>query len=201
MRHYRRSLTIGAGYLNGQQLSQRFLLAFQKKYPDIQIKFREINDYNSIPGQVDLLEMAYSKEPVPKQGFRFLPMGEVPLKVALPPDHPLAAKTQLTWQDLAGQDLAVVDPHISDNQALLDKLAKVYPKLHYYPIFNRALVNQAQLAGWLLLVPEVYADLCLPYLVKNLANPATVPYGFFVRKEAGEACQKFVEFAEQKSVG
>lgn len=128
-------------------------------------------------------------------------MGEVPLKVALPPDHPLAAKTQLTCQDLAGQDLAVVDPHISDNQALLDKLAKVYPKLHYYPIFNRALVNQAQLAGWLLLVPEVYADLCLPYLVKNLANPATVPYGFFVRKEAGEACQKFVEFAEQKSVG
>lgn len=196
MRHYRRSLTIGAGYLNGQGLTQHFLPAFRKKYPDIQINFKEINDYNSIPDRVDLLEMAYSKEPVPKQGFRFVACTQAPLKVALPQGHPLAAKELLTWQDLAGQDLAIVDPHVSDNEMLLAQLAAVRPKLrlHYYPIFNRALVNQVQLAGWLLLVPDVYADLCLPYLVVDLIGAATVPYGFFVRQEPGYACQKLLEF-------
>ncbi|WP_236157081.1 LysR substrate-binding domain-containing protein [Lactobacillus delbrueckii] len=101
--------------LNGQTLSSRLIPQFRKNHPKAQISFREINDYQQIPAEVDILEMAYAKEPLSEHEFSFISIVPSPLRVALPASHPLAKKKQLSLQDLAAQDLEIVAPSASRN--------------------------------------------------------------------------------------
>ncbi|MBT9054091.1 hypothetical protein BTJ08_07820 [Lactobacillus delbrueckii subsp. bulgaricus] len=85
--------------LNGQTLSSRLIPQFRKNHPKAQISFREINDYQQIPAEVDILEMAemaYAKEPLSEHEFSFISIVPSPLRVALPASHPLAKKKQLS---------------------------------------------------------------------------------------------------------
>ncbi|WP_260262929.1 LysR family transcriptional regulator substrate-binding protein [Lactobacillus delbrueckii] len=158
-------MVFASGYLNGQTLSGRLIPQFQKNHPKAQISFREINDYQQIPAEVDILEMTYAKEPLSEHEFSFISIVPSPLRVALPASHPLAKKKQLSLQDLAAQDLEIVAPSIAGSEdVMLSKLLNVRPavKLHYYSVFNKAVVNQAQLTKHLLLIPEAYSELCHP---------------------------------------
>lgn len=169
---YQQKIVFASGYLNGQTLSGRLIPQFQKNHPKAQISFREINDYQQIPAEVDILEMTYAKEPLSEHEFSFISIVLSPLRVALPASHPLAKKKQLSLQDLAAQDLEIVAPSIAGSEdVMLSKLLNVRPavKLHYYSVFNKAVVNQAQLTKHLLLIPEAYSELCHPYIVKPVS--------------------------------
>ncbi|KIY24030.1 hypothetical protein SB57_10720 [Lactobacillus delbrueckii subsp. bulgaricus] len=51
---YQQKIVFASGYLNGQTLSGRLIPQFQKNHPKAQISFREINDYQQIPAEVDI---------------------------------------------------------------------------------------------------------------------------------------------------
>lgn len=197
---YQQTLVFASGYLNGQTLSSHLLPLFQKSHPDLQIYFMEISDYQQIPPEVDLLEMAYAKEPLNEQDFSFIPCTVSPLVAVLPADHPLVKKGRLTLPDLAGQELEIVAPTVTGSEErMLNDLLSVHPaiKLHYYQIFNKAVINQAQLSGHLLLIPQAYSALCSPYVTKKIVWDYTVPYGFYCRKSSNQLVHKFIDFAQK----
>lgn len=201
--HYKNTLTIGIGYLSSCNMINKWLTPFKKKYPEFNIDFAEIQDYNNIPDNVDLLEMAYSIEPVVKQGFDFLKCTSSEMIIALSPDDPLAKNETLTLQNLAGRTIELNDPEISGNPSeITNELSSVRPriKLQYYRIFNRALIRQAQLDGNLLLVPSCYQGLASPYVLRKVAwkNEPLLPYGFFYRRQPAAPCQKFLDFVQNK---
>lgn len=118
----------------------------------------------------------------------------------MPASHPLAKKKQLSLQDLAAQDLEIVAPSIAGSEdAMLSKLLNVRPavKLHYYSVFNKAVVNQAQLTKHLLLIPEAYSELCHPYIVKPVSWSFTTSYGFYCRKPVSKLVQEFIDLAQK----
>lgn len=197
---YQQKIVFASGYLNGQTLSGRLIPQFQKNHPKAQISFREINDYQQIPAEVDILEMAYAKKPLSEHEFSFISIVSSPLRVALPASHLLAKKKQLSLQDLAAQDLEIVAPSIAGSEdAMLSKLLNVRPavKLHYYSVFNKAMVNQAQLTKHLLLIPEAYSELCHPYIVKPVSWSFATSYGFYCRKPVSKLVQEFIDLVQK----
>lgn len=197
---YQQKIVFASGYLNGQTLSSRLIPQFQKNHPKAQISFREINNYQQIPAEVDILEMAYAKEPLSEHEFSFISIVPSPLRVALPASHPLAKKKQLSLQDLAAQDLEIVALSIAGSEdAMLRKLLNVRPavKLHYYSVFNKAAVNQAQLTKHLVLIPEAYSELCHPYIVKPVSWSFATSYGFYCRKPVPKLVQEFIDLAQK----
>ncbi len=84
---------------------------------------------------------------------------------------------------------------------MLSKLLNVRPvvKLHYYSVFNKAAVNQAQLTKHLVLIPETYSELCHPYIVKPVSWSFAASYGFYCRKPVPKLVQEFIDLAQKVS--
>ncbi len=189
---YQPHLIVGSGYLNKQTLLHR--IWHQKPRHHVQLTFQEILDYNHLPANIDLLEMVQSKEPIEKQGFRFVSLQTVPYVLALPAKDLLAQKKVVTLSDLKGKAVALPAASITDDFKDFQASAPKYGiLLKDYLILDRARINEFQFNHDAFLIPEPLADLCQPYAIKKIGWPMTAEYGFYYRTNASDVLKTFLK--------
>lgn len=149
------------------------------------------------PKASDLLEGIFYGRELPAD-IRFLPLTRVPLVCAVWKEHPLARKSVLNYQDMAGQTLVTVDsPHFSDTLHNLHREAKahgvkVLPVEHYdLSVFSMCAAN-----GYLLQIPQYWRDFHPSLVAVPCAWDYTLPYGFFYRENASPVTLRFISFVE-----
>lgn len=160
----------------------------------------DIQEFQEIPNKpaVDLFEGVFYGREIPA-GTRFLQLTQVPLVCAVWKEHPLARKSMLNYQDMAGQTLVTVDsPYFSDTLHDFHRDAeahgvKVLPVAHYdLSVFSMCAAN-----GYLLQIPQFWQDIH-PQLVPVPCDwDYTLPYGFFYRDGASPITRQFISFVEK----
>ena len=160
----------------------------------------DIQEFLETPGQkaFDLFEGVFYGKTAPSD-TRFLRLTESPLVCAVWKEHPLARKSMLNYQDMAGQTLVTVDsPYFSDTLRDFHRNAeahgvKVLPVERYgLSVFSMCAAN-----GYLLQIPQFWQDIH-PQLVPVPCDwDYTLPYGFFYRENASPVTRQFISFVEK----
>lgn len=157
-------------------------------------EFQEVPD----PKVSDLLEGVFYGRELPAD-IRFLTLTQVPLVCAVWKEHPLARKSILNYQDMAGQTLVTVDsPHFSDTLHDFHRDAeahgvKILPVAHYdLSVFSMCAAN-----GYLLQIPQFWQDIH-PQLVSVPCDWGyALPYGFFYQGNPSPLTRQFISFVEK----
>lgn len=197
MAFYKNTICVGVGYLNQQDLITKIWQYFSKQYPKSKLYFQDIVDYENIPDNVDLIEGIYSDQPFSRQGFKFKKYLTSPFMIAVPKDSALAQKKSLTLQDTYGKKLMIPSYTTSKlSNRIKDELMKEAPQLQIktFEVFNTALINNAQMNGDLILVPEKLGFLCKPYVLKKVDWQFSVDYGLFYKTNCSKLCQQFLNY-------
>ena len=194
MKKYQRTLVVGTGYLSTTNLLDKFWLDFLRAN-NVQLKFQEIKDYEKIPQNIDLIESLYSQEPIPKQGFLFKKVTTTPLLIAVPPQNKLAQKEKLTISDLDKQKILIINSSVLKQSGQIRHFIKSNcQKTHLisYSVFNKALVNEAIIKNYLILVHETLASSCSPLISKKVNWHFNADVGFFYRSDANMITKKLI---------
>lgn len=186
MAFYKNTICVGVGYLNQQDLISKIWKYFSKEHPTSKLYFQDIVDYENIPDNVDLIEGTYSDKPFARQGFKFKKYLSSPFVIAAPQDKEIAGNT-LLMPSYATSGL---------NNSIEAELKKVTPnlKIKSFEVFNTALINNAQMNGYLILVPEKLGFLCKPYRLQKIDWDLSVDYGLFYKTNCSKLCQQFLAF-------
>src|SRR3954468_15046635 len=80
--------------------------AFEARHPDVVVDVQRIEGDDQAPMLLDgRIDVAYVRLPIDETGLRLTPLYTEPFMVALPADHRLAGKDEVTEADLAGEPL------------------------------------------------------------------------------------------------
>ncbi|WEV37647.1 LysR family transcriptional regulator [Lactobacillus sp. ESL0677] len=192
-------IVVGSGYLNKQKLLKAISNTIFSS--DTKLVFKEVLDYNHIPNNIDLLEMLYSKEPIEKQGFSFLKVTSVPYVLTIPAQDSLKSNEVITLKDLNHKTVAIPASNVTNDMQLFKNLimqSKYDISLKTYMILDRAQINKCQFNNYYLLVPKSIADLCAPYIKKNIDWPMKASYGFYIRRENSSLYNKIKKYLKSK---
>ncbi|GAA4524955.1 LysR substrate-binding domain-containing protein [Brachybacterium paraconglomeratum] len=98
------SLRIGAEQCLGLVDVSALLERFHRRYPLVETEFVQSGSHELVDavrtGHLDVAFVATTRH---LGAVRHLPLGHEPLVVLLPPEHPLAARSELSWELLDGQ--------------------------------------------------------------------------------------------------
>lgn len=79
---------------------------FGGRHPDVVVDVQRMEWDDQVPMLLDgRVDVGFVRLPVDETGLRLTPLYTEPLMVALPADHPLAGKEEVTEADLAGEPL------------------------------------------------------------------------------------------------
>ena len=194
MRNYNNTIVVGTGYLSTTNFLEDYWNKFSKG-KKFKLKFKEIKDYENIPDDIDLIEMIYANEPIPKQEFLFKKVAISPLLIGVPPKNSLTTKRNIDINDLNNQTLLLIKRNISNKTSKIKHYLQDHCKninIQTYTIYNRATVNEALLNNKLLLVPQPLTDLCKPFILKKIDWDFTIDVGFFYRINANKLTYNFI---------
>lgn len=158
------------------------LPAFHARHPDIQLQLRESEWADQLAAVArQEIDLGLGRESsVPPQGWRFEPLQPDTFEIVCGPQHPLARKRRLRWQDLQDQTW-LVPPVDALARHRLEALAQTHGlRLTVSPLITRvsamtgAMLQQQDL---LTLVPgSVLAHACASGALVALKLPAPLPY-------------------------
>ncbi len=158
------------------------LPAFHARHPDIQVQLRESEWADQLAAVArQEIDLGLGRESsVPPQGWRFEPLQPDTFEIVCGPQHPLARKRRLRWQDLQDQTW-LVPPVDALARHRLEALAQTHGlRLTVSPLITRvsamtgAMLQQQDL---LTLVPgSVLAHACASGALVALKLPAPLPY-------------------------
>ena len=132
--------------------------------------------------------------------YNICPLGRARCCIAVPRGHRLAQKECLTWDDLNGETILLVKQGESPVvDSLRAEIAALHPQINiadsggFYDIevFNRCWQN-----GYLMEVPELWANVHPSLVTVPVKWSYTLPYGIVYAKHPALAVQKFVELVE-----
>lgn len=112
----------------------RAVQAFRASHPDVVVALTEVNS----PGVEAALhrgdiDLGILHPPLERTGLQHYPLPDEPIVLALPAEHPLATRTQLTFADLAGEPMLVaprsVGPALFDTLMSRFRTAGVEPRV------------------------------------------------------------------------
>lgn len=130
----------------------------------------------------------------------FLPLGEYRKMIAVPREHPLAAKERLTFADLEGETLMMVPRGDSGiNDRIRADLEEEHPRIRIEDtprFYDLSVFNRAAEGGRLLLSVECWRDVHPGLVTLPVEWDYKIPYGLLYAKDAPEDVIAFVKEAE-----
>ncbi len=173
---------VGASTAAINGLLLQALPAFHARHPGVQVQLKELEwaDQLAAVGRQEI-DLGLGRESsVPPQGWRFEPLQPDTFEVVCGPQHPLARKRRLRWQDLQDQTW-LVPPVDALARHRLESLAQAHAlRLTVSPLITRvsamtgAMLQQQDL---LTLVPgSVLAHACRSGALVALRLPEPLPY-------------------------
>ncbi|MFY0929464.1 hypothetical protein, partial [Lactobacillus paragasseri] len=196
MQNYKNTIIVGTGYLSTTNFLEDYWNKFSKNQ-SFKLQFKEIQDYENISSDIDLIETIYASQPIPKQNFLFKKVSTSPLLIGVPPRNRLATKENISMPDLNNQTILLIKKNIfsktSEIETYLTKHCKNI-KIQTYAIYNRATVNEALINNKLILVPKSLSDFCRPFILKTVKWNFNVDVGFFYRTNANKLTHDFIDY-------
>ena len=84
------------------------LESFHKNWPQVEMDFKSGVTFDPQPAlQQGELDLVMTSDILPRSGLHYSPMFDYEVRLVLAPDHPLAAKTRITPEDLASETLLI----------------------------------------------------------------------------------------------
>lgn len=81
---------------------------FHKNWPQVEMDFKSGVTFDPQPAlQQGELDLVMTSDILPRSGLHYSPMFDYEVRLVLAPDHPLAAKTRITPEDLASETLLI----------------------------------------------------------------------------------------------
>lgn len=131
---------------------------------------------------------------------RCLPIGNYKEMIAVPKNHPLAAKEMLYIEDLHGKNLMIMSEGISSvHDKIRGDFTKNHPQIlledipHNYnlSVFQRCIDTKSAL-----LIPECWKNILPDIISLPVYWDYTVPYGIFYSSTPSESVLSFIKAAE-----
>lgn len=128
MQNYKNTIIVGTGYLSTTNFLEDYWNKFSKNQ-SFKLQFKEIQDYENISSDIDLIETIYASQPIPKQNFLFKKVSTSPLLIGVPPRNRLATKENISMPDLNNQTILLIKKNIfsktSEIETYLTKHCKI----------------------------------------------------------------------------
>ena len=126
-----------------------------------------------------------------------LPLGDCRCCVALAAGHRLAAKTLLSWDDLDGQTLMLVERGVSPTlDRLRDEIAREHPGITLMDApgyYDMEVFNRCGQAPYLVECPEIWKGVHPSLVTLPVEWDYALPYGVVYAKEPSPAFARFIE--------
>ncbi len=126
-----------------------------------------------------------------------------PCLIALPRQHPLTKKQQLTWQDLAGETLLLVK---QGQSPVLDQLRREIltrqPNVRIQDLenfYDMNAFNTCAQKGYLMEVPDIWANVHPSLVTLPMTWNYAIPFGIVHAKTPGKVFLRFLKVLEGKA--
>lgn len=178
------TLVIGTHFLSQPRLFPALWADFWGCQPNILIRSTMLPRILDSWDEVGIIEtVGFFRQPIPEA--EFLHLCDVPLCLAVAPDHPLAQRESLTESDLLTSPLVTITW-----EGMHEQLSELYNDLHKRGIqmilvdeYNPALFNTCLVNHYLLQIPACWDALCLGLKTIPCSWPYHLPYGLYVRPQ------------------
>jgi DNA-binding transcriptional LysR family regulator len=206
----RGSLTLAASTIPGEYLLPALLAAFRRQYPRIQAQLT-ITDTSDVARRVLSGEagVGFVGAAVERPGLRLERLVGDEIVLAVPPDHPFAARKRVPFDALRGQPLIMREPGSGTRRSLEEALAAAGKSLPHEDVvltlgssqavlqavqqglglgfISARAATQRQAAGTLACVRleglDLTRDFYLAYLPSRLADSAVAAFLAFTRSQ------------------
>lgn len=201
MQKYQNTISIGTGFLNRSNLIEKYWLNFQKLYPNEKIDFIDIQNYEFIPDNIQLIEGVLSNKPFIRQGFKFQKITTIPYAIAVPRNSKLVLKDKIDLSDLENQTILLPDNSIYnfDSKIIQQLATQSNTHIEYFSKFDTALISKIQLQDKLIFLPKYLHTIFPEESVKPTSLSVTADYGIFYKDTSNEITQNFIHFLTQLS--
>lgn len=123
--------------------------------------------------------------------------------MALPARHRLAEKSLLTWADLEGETLLLVERGISPTlDRLRDEIAREHPAITLRDApgyYDMEVFNRCGEAGYLMETPEIWAGVHPSLVTLPVAWDYALPYGIVCAKLPSPDLARFLDALREVS--
>lgn len=202
-------IRIGSSLLNPSKVLTDLWLPLQEKYRQYRFSIVPYEDTKeqilsvtaSLGERIDILVGSFNSRKM-LETADYLPLGYYKLCIAVPKEHPLAKRKELTLRDLHGERLMMIksgdtEPidHFHDMMKMTHPQILIEETDHYYDMET---FNTCEQTGALLLTLDAWADIH-PFLVTLPVNwDHKVPYGILYAKKPSEDVAGFIKIIKQQ---
>ncbi|GFI32956.1 HTH-type transcriptional regulator CynR [Lachnospiraceae bacterium] len=202
-------IRIGSSLLNPSKVLTDLWLPFQEKYRQYRFSIVPYEDTKeqilsvtaSLGERIDILIGSFNSKKM-LETANYYPLGYYKFCIAVPKEHPLAKKKNLTLRDLHGERLMMVksgdtEPidHFHDMMKMTHPQILIEEADYYYDMET---FNTCERTGALLLTLDAWADIH-PFLITlPVSWDYKVPYGILYAKNPSEDVVEFIKIIKQQ---
>ena len=132
--------------------------------------------------------------------YNICPLGMARCCVAVPRGHKLAQKELLSWDDFNGETMVLVKPGESPVvDRLRAEITSRHPEINISDangFYDIEVFNSCWQNGYIMEVPELWADVHPSLVTKAVAWVYELPYGIIYSKNPAPAVKRFVAVVE-----
>lgn len=207
-----KTLKIGSSFLNSSHVLTDLWEPFRSKFPEYKfsiVPFTDDNDQilsvvKSLGIKYDLLVGTLMNSNQMHSYANYLQLGTYDLCVAVPERHPLAQKKRLTYRDMYGKHLMMVNSSdTAPMTAFHDLLMMTHPQIlldfvgYYYDVNTFNLCEQT---NSLLLTLNAWANIHPSLVTIPVEWDFKVPYGILYAKEPSDTVASFIKILKEQLV-
>lgn len=133
--------------------------------------------------------------------YQILILDHLPCRIALPRKHPLAKKKWLTWSDLEGETLMLIQRGDSPvlNQ-MRDDIIKNHPNIKIKDALNKydtTIFNECDQANCLMETLDIWTDVHPSLVTLPMEWEYEMPYGIVYAKSPSQAVRDFISVIQE----
>lgn len=198
-----KTIRIGSSLMRPARTIMEIWAEIRTAYPSIQLEIVPFDDahesylrlLNHLGEDIDIVAGTFPTSLWNCQ-CRVLPLERMPIMIAAPLHHPLAQKKCLTWQDLDGQTLFVVEKGETEYvDYLREEIVKNHPLIHIQNVssYDTKTFNACERSGSLMLSTQTWRDLHPSLVTIPMDWDFTIPYGVLYPMHPTPAVQTFLK--------
>ena len=192
----RGQMLVGCNPYHVPQMLYEVWPSFYLKNPECSLASYTFNEMGTdVRHETDLIEGLYFIEPAWQNSFTFHKIKDIPFRLMVPQDHPLAKHRILTWTDITDATLVNVKDGVSEsNNAITAELKE--RGIHHYltDIYSTSNIIQCMARGYAVVMPACWGNLHPGNKMVHFTWKYTIPYGFFLSEHASSSAKQFLGY-------
>lgn len=186
---------VGCNPYHMPQMLYEIWPSFYLKNPECFLSSYTFNEMGTdVRPETDLIEGLQFIEPAWQKIFTFQKVKDIPFRLMVPQDHPLAKHRILTWTDIIDTTLVNVKNGVSQSNDMINAELKERGIHHYLvDVYSTSNIIQCMARGYAVVMPECWGNLHPGNKMVDFTWKYTIPYGFFISDHASSSAKQFLE--------